>query len=465
MNNRGQITVFLSLILSALLLLGMFAVRICKFYNDKARACIAVNSAVSDIKSTYNGYIFEHYHILLFDKTDYGRGEAAVEEFLSENVRNNLDKDQNLVYVAITDFDLITDNNCEALKTQIEDYTAYAALDYGADAIMSKTGGEDAVMDDKVIEKMDTDVDDDNKTEEDKEAKKKEEDDPRGFTKTVGKIGVVYFVAPEDLEINSDIVDLSECPSKSLSVIAYFENLNDGFNSYSRLKKDLKKNTAWNNSIVEAGCSLAYAKEVFNSAVDQEKNDDTVFKFEMEYLICGRSSDYLNLKKTVNRICIIRFPINFTYLLTDTARMTRVKEIAYSLSFATAIPEPILKYLIAGCWSYAEALSDVRILLDGKKIEFKKNKNNWNTDIDHLSESLKEKKTGEGKGMSYEDYLLILISLNMDSSYKRMLDIMQLNTRKIYPDFKMENAAVGLTADVSIESPDSVFNFNISGGY
>ncbi len=464
MNNRGQITVFLSLIMSALLLLGMFAVRICKFYNDKARACIAVNSAVSDIKSTYNGYIFEHYHILLFDKTDYGRGEAAVEEFFGENVKNNLDKGQNLVYVAITDFDLITDNKCEALKTQIEDYAAYAALDYGADAIFAKTGGKEAVMDEKVIEDMDTDIDSDNKTEEN-DSKKKKEDDPRSITKTIGKVGVLYFVAPEKLEICSDIVDLSECPSKSLSVVADFGNLNDSFNSYSRLKKDLKKNPAWNNSIIEAGCSLAYTKEVFNSAVNQNKNKDTVFKFEMEYLICGKSSDYLNLKKTVNRICVIRFPINFTYLLSDTTRMARVREIAYSLSFATAIPEPILKYLIAGCWSYAEALSDVRILLDGKKTEFMKNKNNWKTDIDHLSDSIKEKQPDEGKGMSYEDYLLILLSLNMDSTYKRMLDIMQLNAKQIYPEFKMENAAVGLTVDVSIESSDSVFNFNISGGY
>ena len=485
MNNKGQITVFLSLILSALLLLGLFAVRICKFYTAKARACMAVDSAISDIKSEYNSYIFEHYHILLFDKTDYGRGEAAVEEFFGDSVKDNLDYGQNLAYVAITDFDLLTDNNCEALKSQIEDYAAYAALDYTGDAIMSKTGGKDAVMDEKILEKMNVDINANNETAENNSPSdgseltnqgndpdgdnnktiKKKEDDPRRFTKNIGKVGILFFVAPEDLKISSDIVDLSECPSWKLSAGADFNNLNDSFNSYSRLKKDLKKNTAWNNSIIEAGCGLAYAREVFNSAVNQDKNEDTVFKFELEYLACGKSSDYLNLKNAVNRICVIRFPINFTYLLSDTARMTRVKEIAYSLSFATAVPEPILKYLIAGCWSYVEALSDVRILLDGKKCEFKKSNSNWKTDINHLSSSLKEKQNGEGKGMSYEDYLLILMALDMDASYRRMLDVMQLNARRIYPDFKMENAAVGLTVDVSIESSDSIFDFNISGGY
>ena len=55
--------------------------------------------------------------------------------------------------------------------------------------------------------------------------------------------------------------------------------------------------------------------------------------------------------------------------------------------------------------------------------------------------------------------------MNMDSAYPRMLDIIQLNTRQFYPEFKMENAAVGLTVDVSIECDDSAFNFCISGGY
>ena len=76
-----------------------------------------------------------------------------------------------------------------------------------------------------------------------------------------------------------------------------------------------------------------------------------------------------------------------------------------------------------------------------------------------------EEEEDEGEGLSYEDYLLILLAMNMDSAYPRMLDIIQLNTRQFYPEFKMENAAVGLTVDVSIECDDSAFNFCISGGY
>ncbi|MBQ9278732.1 MAG: hypothetical protein IJ224_08895 [Lachnospiraceae bacterium] len=481
MNNKGQITVFISLIMCALVLLGLFAVKICEFYNIKSKTAQIINSAISDVKSEFNSYIFEHYHILLFDKTDYGKGEAAVEEFLSENINNNLDDNQKLDYMAIIDFDLLMDNDCEAFKTQINDYTAYAAIDYGAETILSKTGGMEAVIDDSVFTNMDTDTDSgSSKSQSDISSSDKNEiniektnnniesesdDDPRVFTKTLGKKGILLFVVPDDMDVSTETVNLSECPTKGRIGLGSIYNTNDKFDSYSRLKKDLKQNSSWNNALIDAGCGLAYARNVFNCAVNQEVNTDSVFKFEMEYLICGRASDYMNLKYTVNKIIAIRFPVNYSYLLTDTPKMNKVKAIAYSLSLTTAIPEPILKYLIAGCWSYAEAVSDVRQLLRGHKIAFKKDNSNWKTDIYNLAKSFMEDEEDKGEGMSYEDYLLILMAMNMDNVYPRMLDVIQLNTRQFYPDFKMENAAVGLTVDTSIECEDSIFGFCISGGY
>ena len=45
---------------------------------------IATRLSMSDIKACYNSYIFEHYHILLFDKTAGGKGEAYLEEWLEQ---------------------------------------------------------------------------------------------------------------------------------------------------------------------------------------------------------------------------------------------------------------------------------------------------------------------------------------------------------------------------------------------
>ena len=468
MNNKGQITIFICLILTAFLLIGMTALGVCRHFGNKEEVSIAVNSAVSDIKSEYNSYIFEHYHILLFDKTDYGKGEAAVEEKFYENIKFNLSGDCTVNNVAITDYDLILDNNCEALKTQIDDYIVYAGIEYGASEILDKTGGKDANVSDEIIDDMYRDCESDESSESDssdEENTSKKEDDPRDFTKKMGKVGIINFVLPEGLYVSDETIDLSECPSKLASSAMSGYDIEDKFNSYSKLKKDLKKNSEWNSALIDAGCGISYAECVFNCATNTNINDNTVFDFELEYLICGDSSDYNNLNKTVKRIIAIRFPIDFTYLLTDVSKMSRVKSIALALNASTGIPYTIMKYLIAGCWSYVEAAADVKVLLRGDKLPFEKTSGSWMTDIDNFGGSLRDAGVSDDAGMSYEDYLMILMALNMDKVYMRMLDIMQLNARQIYPEFLMENAAVGLSADVSIAYGYSEFDFNISGGY
>ena len=210
---------------------------------------------------------------------------------------------------------------------------------------------------------------------------------------------------------------------------------------------------------------MVYAKGVFNCATNLTVNEGTVFDFELEYIICGDKSDYKNLNKTVKRLIALRLPIDFTYLLTDTSRMARVKSIAASISASTGVPYSVVKYLISGCWAYVESVADVKLLLKGKKLPFDKSGSNWLTDIDNLGGSLDDADFEDEAGMDYEDYLMILMALNMDTAYLRMLDLMQLNARQIYPDFKMENAAVGLTAEVSLIYDGSEFDYRISGGY
>ena len=128
------------------------------------------------------------------------------------------------------------------------------------------------------------------------------------------------------------------------------------------------------------------------------------------------------------------------------------------------IPEPVIKTLITGCWSYAEAMADARVLLEGKKLPFAKSKESWITDIDRLGESVCE---GEGSdsGMSYQDYLMILLSMNMDQTYERMLDLMSVNAQTIDDNFDIENGAVALSAEFIISYDGRKYYIRESGGY
>ena len=80
--NKGRVVVFMSLIISVLLVLLTVVFQVVIQSAAKSKTVIASQLSVSDIKACYNNYIFEHYHILLFDKTMGGKGEAYVETLL-----------------------------------------------------------------------------------------------------------------------------------------------------------------------------------------------------------------------------------------------------------------------------------------------------------------------------------------------------------------------------------------------
>lgn len=156
------------------------------------------------------------------------------------------------------------------------------------------------------------------------------------------------------------------------------------------------------------------------------------------------------MQEIVNKLIAIRLPVNYTYLLTNVEKERQVKSLAWSLFAATGIPEPILKHLLAGAWAYVEAVAEVRNLLRGNCMTFAKDDNNWITDLEHLEEGVYGEGVKDEHGLAYKDYLLILLALEMDDAYYRMLDIMGVNAGQEDERFFIEHAAVAFSADIQV---------------
>lgn len=84
MNNKGRIVVFISMMTAVMIVLITLVIQVVILSAAKSKNVIATRLSMSDIKACYNSYIFEHYHILLFDKTAGGKGEAYLEEWLEQ---------------------------------------------------------------------------------------------------------------------------------------------------------------------------------------------------------------------------------------------------------------------------------------------------------------------------------------------------------------------------------------------
>ncbi|MDE5873925.1 MAG: hypothetical protein K2H07_08450, partial [Lachnospiraceae bacterium] len=83
---------------------------------------------------------------------------------------------------------------------------------------------------------------------------------------------------------------------------------------------------------------------------------------------------------------------------------------------------------------------------------------------DKLGESVCEGKSSDS-GMSYQDYLMILLSMDMDKTYYRMLDLMNINAGSVDSDFDIANGAVALTAEFIISYDGRKYYIKESGGY
>lgn len=478
MNNKGKVSVFLCLMMSAILILASATYSITDMYLAKEKVVMDTRTALSNVKAEYNSYIFEHYHILAFDMNPDGKGIGELERKIEQNLKENLGKNFKVNQVAVVEENDLLESDFQYFKEQINEITPFIVADAGVEKIREKTGGKDGTLPEDVksdmadAEKQKGDSKEDNKGGDKGEEKgsgdekKPKTKDPRKFTKKLKKSGIMHFVVPEDLEVNGESVDLDDVVSaRYKNIPSVYSEANLKFDDYNDLKKDLKNHASWNDKLLDAGEGVLYAGTFFNNAVDEKVNDETVFEFEQEYLICGYKSDYNNLKSVINRLVAIRFPLNYACLAKDVKKMAQLYEIAGPLSIITLIPAPVLKYLLAGCWAYVESIADVRQLLHGKKIDFMKTTSDWITDIDNLGTSVMEDRESSENGMGYSDYLMILMAMERDGIYFRMLDLMELNVRQYDEKFHIDEWGVSIRIDVEAEHGGKKIYVNEQGEY
>lgn len=471
MNNKGRITVFLCLLLSTLLILGISIIKITDIRAARAKVAVCAGVSMSSAKALYNNYIFEHYHILLFDKNCGGRGEGCLEELLKASLEENLGAGYVVEDVRGTLYELITDNNCRSLKEQIKEYMLYAGIDCGLEQITNATEGKDGKLDDTIIADMDSALEEDGEASEDGQQavpSREQDKDPRKFVK--GKLSnmLLFYVLPEDETLSEENHNISNTPSfwDNFQLVDFKKSdIDTDFKDIDRLKSDLTYHDSWLDSLSEKGAVLYYARNVFNCLTNKGVNENTVFQYELEYLVAGKSSDKKNITKTVNEIISIRLPVNFAYLIKDVSKTARIKAISIPAALVSPLPEKLIRYLIAGCWAYVESVADVRGLLAGKKLAFFKNAENWITDLSNLGESIYKEQKQDGHGLSYEDYITILLALNLDKTCMRMLDLMELNAQTVDEKFQMESSVTGFGADFIVSYKGYDCSIGLVNGY
>lgn len=488
MNNKGQTTVFFSLIISVLLLFTFTALEVVRIHMSKVKMMACVHSMRSSILADYNSELFERYHLLFIEPT-YGTGsEAAAEEkvidYLESSLNGEAGTDQGMYRfeveeIMLTEQENILEDNMKLLKNQITDYEKTSGLVNRIKGLVEKTKKEtnnvaDAVKETEIngVEldlpqgntgegQNDSASQGNNRENQSGKSQESKVEDPRETLKEALKFGVLAFLMP-DSDISKEERDFCDAPSARYEEEKE-EERDTGFQSIAVLKDIIKgvSDKTYADDLKQQAAFVDYVSSNFSNAVNQR--EDSVAKCEIEYILKGKSNDYDNLEAVINEMIWLRMPINYAYLLTDTEKKSEALTMAAAICTATGTSGliEVVKYLLLGCWAYGESLYEMKSLLAGEKIAYRKTKDSWNTELKKLFSSQKAKEAVNG--LNYEEYLMLLLAGKsgdkLNTAYARMLDMMELNLQKEDPDFYISNCVGQLTIQGKI-TVNPLFRYN-----
>lgn len=241
------------------------------------------------------------------------------------------------------------------------------------------------------------------------------EENPLEWIRHLRRSGLLALILSNPENLSNRYVVLEELPSH--------RSLAQGTGGFGEVSK---------SGVMQKALFATYLTEHFPHYL--EKKEENSLFYETEYLLFGKESDRDNLEAVFRKILTIRTGVNYAYLLTDQAKLAEAGGMAATLSALLMIPEAteLVKQALLFSWSYGESILELRSLMEGKKIPVIKSSENWQLDLDSLLKIGTEEEASSSfddeNGMGYEDFIKIfLIAENTDDLCMRALDLMELN--------------------------------------
>ncbi len=277
------------------------------------------------------------------------------------------------------------------------------------------------------------------KGKEEAEGKRKSSGFIRSVNKTYKK-GVLDLLAGE---ISEKQVDRSEFPSVT-----------------GKKEKDVENEEGIVDKSLEKALFSEYIREHFGCFT--QVKEDSALDYEIEYILAGKETDRDNLSSAVTKLVLIRIGSNLVSLMTDGKKQAEIHELAVSIIGYTGqmYLVKLAEILIEAVWATAEAMLDVRSLLEGKKVPLLKQSGDWFLSLEGLQKFTGKESTSssEGNGLSYEEYLCAMLLLqNREKQIFHTMDVIQANMCvREHEDFRMKDCMVGVGLEASFRA-NSVF--------
>ena len=445
--NTGQegnayLTVCAALCIAVILSLCLTLIEGAARNGVRLEAECVTDIGLNSIMAEYHRELMKQYNLFAVDAS-YGTGvcgKTNTESHLRHYVEKNLDyKDVFLSNYLYGDFLAIRLDQCELTRVNIlTDRGGAVFRRYAAEAMRSDTGlelleqlqewmrtvevngleegGQEAEKDrlDREIEEydgMEVEVEKD-------QWEALEVVNPTGALEQKKKLGILKLVTEDETGLSCNVLDIDSLVGNRIK--------NGQVNQGSILQQELSGPEKLAERFLFQEYLLKYMGRY------GKENQENTLRYQVEYLIAGKDSDVENLKSVVNRICIIREAANVMHLLADEVKHNEARAAAALVCTLVFLPEltALLETAIILGWAYAESIYDVKSLLSGGKVPLLKDAGSWHYDLTSALYGDLTDGTEEGKGLSYEDHLRILLMFtDEDIITARAMDMVEADIR------------------------------------
>lgn len=489
MVKRGSITVFLALILSLVTALVCTGIESVRMAAARTQILNGADIGLYSLFGQFDREMLKDYDLFLLDGScgDGSLDLASVYDNFSSYMKPVLKQNSqklSVVQGGFSAYRLLTDEGGEPFYNQVVQYMKETLGSQGVSLLLDKMkdrkektdqaeqAGQQAENGD-IIENYDAEMEENNRKNEEAlaEAEKnpeggelEDEDNvtappqkvvnPISIIRRIRKMGILELVIPGNKGVSDGQVQAGSLLSR--------REKQRGMPMYEPEKTD----TSYTSQIL----FQQYLMEKLGNYTAPGKGG---LKYQTEYILGGKTGDIENLKSVARRLLLIREGVNMVHLVSDGTKRAQAAGLAAAIASAFLIPPAtgVIEAAILLCWAFGESILDVRELFDGGKVPLVKSAADWQLSLENLAEllnGLDSVRRGSEDGMSYEDYLqVLLLGVSREEKITRAMDMIELCVReKGRKNFRMDSCIV--TAEVSVDvkaNKRKVFNVTRSYGY
>lgn len=453
-DERGQITVFLSLLFLVLMMSFLFIVEGVISYSASSLGEDAVKGAGESIMANYDRELFKNYHLFFLDPRQKDYIVTDGKEFINQYFSGNSFFDIYCDSLEVTGEKTAVDEDGLYLKHEIREWMKYREEKEIAKVLediirnTKKNDGERKECQEEV-DSAETDV----KKEQDEEVnqetkeeanKKNTESDLKGDVdkntdnvenmksdekaaseeiepvseetlkersnwkeiketlQLLMRTGILFYAAEHLENLSRQSIPGTNLPSKRVKSSSFDneQRLLDKMDelSFSSLK-GIKSLLSVDISMDGRGTLwtkdryiISYIEDCFSFYGSSDKKDNALL-YEVEYLISGKNSDIDNLKRVANYILLLRFINNYIFTGKDTQMKMQINTMASAITGVMGMPQTMkaVQVLIRMAISYGESLLELHTLFSGGEVPLIKDKTTWNLTLKTMGEQLRNK--------------------------------------------------------------------------